>query len=659
MPNNTPQYNRGRPIILLLSTLIALCISSTPMSVPFLADWRHNTKVNALEYKQIYGHWQTIDMPEEFRLNTIHAAVLPTGKVLMVAGSGNNRANFDAFHDDNRIQVLKTVILDPKNNSLKTIETPSDLFCSGHALLQTGKLLVAGGTTGYEKIDNITRPAGVVVVHNENPDSPVKEFKKGTRFKSPAGKTYISLQAITVQPAHKMDHGRGIVHIMHSSQKVFVEAIADDASFITDKNEQYSIEGLSGSDVHNIYGMGGPMTLDKQDYRGDDKAYEFDPIKEVYVKVGDMGEARWYPSLPVLQNGQVLAVSGLDIAGHITETTEFYDPATKLWSWGPNRAIPTYPALFRTQNPDVLFYSGSNAGYGPADKGREPGFWNIKTNEFKVVPGLRYPNILETSASVMLPPKQGSNDGSQSHRIMVAGGGGIGESLLVTDRVDIIDLEHVNPRFTPGPNLPDPVRYLNVTVTPWDEIFATGGTIDYRSKSNSYSYNSFSYNPTNNKITKMADSPIGRGYHSGSLLLPDGRIFVFGGDPLFGDKDNTTPGKFEQRVEIYTPPQFFKGSKPKVHGQHMQQVKRGGRVVLSTEVGTTDIKTARLIPPSSATHVTNIEQRSIGAKISINKKELVVEIPNDGNDLPNGWYMLFVTDKNGVPADAIMVEVTS
>jgi len=650
-------HKRGQPFFLLVATVIALLLASSPVAVPAFADWRYESRINSFDYKQTYGYWETLDIPEEFRMNTVHAAVLPTGKVLLVAGSGNNLDSFNAFDNNGEIAVLKTAVFDPSSRQLKHIATPNDLFCSGHALLQSGSLLIAGGTSGYELLEGeVKKPAGAIVIHNEDPDSPVKTLKKGTKFTSPSGKVYVSTDDATVKPASKMDHGNGDVMIHHSSAKVFVEAIAEDSNYITSKSEQYSIEGLRGTDKQNIYGQGGPMTLEKQDFRGDNKAYEFDPVKEEYVAVGDMQESRWYPSLPVLTSGDVLAVSGLDSAGIITETTEYYNPGTKQWSWGPNRPFPTYPALFRTMDPSILFYSGSSAGYGPADKGREPGFWNIKDNTFRIAEGLRQTDILETGASVALPPKQGSNDGSQSHKVMVAGGGGVGESPLITARTDIIDLAETNPRYTPGPDLPEPVRYLNMTVTPWDEVFATGGTRDYRAKSNSYSYKSYSYNPTSNNISSLADTPIGRGYHSGSLLLRDGRVLVFGGDPLYSDNDNTTPGKFEQRIEIYTPPQFYRDTPPAITGANSQQANRGQQLMFKSN-DADRIKTARLIAPSSATHVTNIDQRSVAAIVHKQGDQLKVDLPQDENLLPNGWYMLFFTDRQGIPSQAKMVQI--
>jgi hypothetical protein len=651
-------FRRGQPIVLFLTTIIALLIASAPMSVPAFLHWNHNHRVHALGYVQKYGRWDIINLPKEFRLNTIHASMLPTGKILLVAGSGNNLTNFDDYYNDGAISVLKTVVLNPTTMQVTVVPTPSDLFCSGHALLQTGNVLIAGGTSGYEVLlGTVKKAAGTMVIQNENPDSKPRVFKKGTAFTSASGKSYVSVQDVTVQPAKKIEDG-GNITITHSSTQVFVEATSTSTSYATSDNQKYKIAGLTGSDTHNIYGQGGPMTFKKQDYRGDDKSYEFDPIAEKYVRTGDLNVSRWYPSLPVLTNGHVIAVSGLDNTGNITSTTEQFDPATQKWTLGQDQAFATYPALFRTQDPNVLFYSGSNAGYGPADKGRTPGFWNVVTNNFTAVSGLRDPGITETSASVVLPPKVGSNDGSQSSRIMIAGGGGIGESKKTTARTDIIDLASNNPHYTPGPSLPEPLRYLNMSITPWDEVFANGGTTDYRAKENSYSYTSVMLNPTTNKLEPMANELVGRNYHSGSLLLPDGRILVFGGDPLYSDKDNTTPGQFEQRLEVYTAPQLYKSARPTLGGPSSINAKRS-QILSFTSPQASSVKTARLIALSTTTHVTNVEQRSVAAIEKVVNGKVTVSLPGDENTLPDGWYMLFVVNGQGTPSVAKMVQITS
>ena len=649
---------RGNPLFILIVTVLVFMMASLPIVVPVGAEVIHNHTISQLSYKQKYGSWQILNIPKDDRINSIHASLLPTGKVLLMAGSGNNRQNFDQYHNDDVMSVLKTVIYDPTTNSSNLIPTPSDLFCGGHAMLQNGELLVAGGTSGYELLAGaVTKPAGSMIIHNENPDGKAVLLKKGTKFVSTDGREYLSVQDITVKPATKIDDGHGNVTVTHSTTKVFVEAIKASKSYVTNDNEKYNIPSLSNNKTVDIYGQGGPMTLDKQDYRGDNKAYEFDPVSEKYVSVGDMNESRWYPSLPVLNNGQVLAVSGLDNTGKITNTSEYFNPNTKQWTYGPTREFPTYPALFSTEDPNVLFFSGSTAGYGPANENREPGMWNIATNTFSPVSGLRDPNLVETSGSVFVPPTAGSNDGTQSSKVIIAGGGGIGESPNSTARTDIIDLSNQNPSYHPGPTLPKALRYLNLTVTPWDQIIANGGSTDYRAKNNSYSDKTFTIDPYTNTTTPLANELVGRNYHSGSLLLPDGRIMVFGGDPLYGDKKDTTPGSFEQRIEIFTPPQLYKSARPVLSSVPGTTVTTRGATITFKSPNASTIKTARLIPPSSTTHVTNMQQRSIATVVKTSGDSVTISIPSDPNLLTNGYYMLFVVNADGTPSIAKLIDV--
>ncbi|NEE54549.1 galactose oxidase, partial [Streptomyces sp. SID8455] len=113
---------------------------------------------------------------------------------------------------------------------------------------------------------------------------------------------------------------------------------------------QYEIVGLKGKAADNSYGLAEKITMDKQDFQGIRAAYEFDPTAEKYIPVDPMKEARWYPTLVGLEDGKVLAVSGLDDVGAILPgDNEVYDPKTKKWTKGPFHYFPTYPALFLTK----------------------------------------------------------------------------------------------------------------------------------------------------------------------------------------------------------------------------------------------------------------------------------------------------------------------
>jgi hypothetical protein len=86
------------------------------------------------------GSWQTRAAPAPVR--AVHVAVLRTGKVLLVAGSGNDLSQFNAGS-------FKTSVWDPVSDTVSPVTTPWDAFCAGHAQLPDGRLLVAGGTAAY------------------------------------------------------------------------------------------------------------------------------------------------------------------------------------------------------------------------------------------------------------------------------------------------------------------------------------------------------------------------------------------------------------------------------------------------------------------------------------------------------------------------------
>jgi hypothetical protein len=371
----------------------------------------------------------------------------------------------------------------------------------------------------------------------------------------------------------------------------------------------------------------------------------------VFVRTQDMKNKRWYPTLARLPDGQLMAVSGLDGAGQILSgQNEIYDEATGEWTDGPNRYFPTYPALFQTSD-GQLFYSGSNAGYGPADVGRTPGLWDTATNTFTPVPGLRDADETETSASVLLAP-------AQDQRFMVLGGGGVGESPKSTARTDIVDLTQPNPHFTPGPDLARPTRYPNAVLLPDDSMLVTGGSSDYRGKHDSDNHDARIYDPDTGQMNMAADPEVGRDYHSEAMLLPDGRVVTMGSNPLFSDKADTIPAPFEQRIEIYSPPYLFKpGVRPSVTDAPAEV--HLGETVHVDVPDATDIAKVRLIRPTAATHVTNLEQRSVAVDFTVDPQGLTLTVPTGSSLLPAGPYMLFVTNRAGVPSVGRWVTVSS
>ncbi|MET8681083.1 galactose oxidase-like domain-containing protein [Streptomyces sp. NPDC004647] len=635
---------RTRRIAIGATAVLVLAGMNGPALYRFSSEKYHAYKINQPEYKAENGHWDMLDVPDDYQINTIHAALLHTGKVLLIAGSGNNAKMFAS-------KTFRTVLWDPEKNTYKNIPTPKDMFCAGHTQLPDGKLLVAGGTQRYEKLQgDVDKAGGLMIVKNEDPDKP-KTLPAGTLFTGKtSGKTFQSKDNLLVPRAKKkVDPVTGAATVSASEARVYVEARRKGKQYSTGDTENYRIQGLKGADAKNFYGIANKLSFDKKDFQGIKEAYEFDPVAERYITVDPMHEARWYPTLTTLEDGKVLSVSGLDEIGQVVPgKNEVYDPETKKWTYLPKRRFfPTYPALFLTQG-GKIFYTGSNAGYGPANKGRKPGIWDVETNDFDVVPGMSDPNILETSMSVMLPP-------AQEQKFMVIGGGGVGESEKSSEKTRLVDLTANNPRFKNGAPLTEGTRYPGGSILPDDSVFVSGGSADYRGRSGSNILKAQIYDTRAGTFRQVADPTVGRNYHSGTLLLPDGRVMIFGSDSLYSDDANTKPGVFEKRIEIYTPPYLYRDARPKlVSGP--DSVERGDTAKFRTEHASS-IKSARLMRPSAVTHVTDVDQRSIALDVKKTGDGIAVTVPKDRSLVPSGWYMLFVTDDQGTPSKGVWVEV--
>ncbi len=103
------------------------------------------------------GRWDVL--PFKSGVLAVHAALLPTGKVLFFAGSGSSAVRFASpdFGDEAK-SVFTSVVWDPVPEAptfshpatLRAADgKPFDFFCGGNAFLPDGRMLSAGGTLGY------------------------------------------------------------------------------------------------------------------------------------------------------------------------------------------------------------------------------------------------------------------------------------------------------------------------------------------------------------------------------------------------------------------------------------------------------------------------------------------------------------------------------
>src|SRR5688572_19383748 len=117
-----------------------------PPEVPFIEplEHQHGPRAKALLAKaaavvpEVTGRWTSLStlMP----INPVHVALMNTGKVLVVSGSGNDPDNrrFDAG------------VWDPATQTIRTFRLTYDMFCNGMVILPDGRPFVLGGTIRYD-----------------------------------------------------------------------------------------------------------------------------------------------------------------------------------------------------------------------------------------------------------------------------------------------------------------------------------------------------------------------------------------------------------------------------------------------------------------------------------------------------------------------------
>jgi hypothetical protein len=474
------------------------------------------------------GQWTVLDY--QMPVRAMHATVLKNGKVLLVAGSGNNVDNFNAGS-------FKASVWDPTSGTFTTLNVPKDMFCSGHVTLPDGRVLIQGGTKSY------------------------------------------------------------------------------------------------------------PTAAGGADYGGLKDSWIFDPDTNTFTATNMANEGHWYPTLTELGSGDVWMAGGLkeDTSGsvnteHFNHTTDQWLPTAQVpqtWSfWG------LYPHMFLMQD-GRLFYSGGHV-FGNGLPGSGVSIYSPDAATIGDVLGLRQKDMRDQSASVLLPP-------AQDQKVMITGGGNINTTNPAINYTDLIDLKQASPAYTPGPNLPgDGKMYLNSTILPDRTVLVSnGGKLNRDNSTNVLT--AAIYDPAANAWTSVAADPIGRNYHSTAVLLPDGRVAVFGSNP--GD------GSFELRISIYQPPYLFKTTRPQISGTPTQATYGNNFSFNVTTAAGKTVKWAQLMRPMSVTHQMDSNMRLVDLPVTVTGGVATVSVTPNHNLLPPGPYMLTVTDSDGVPSAASWVMI--
>lgn len=369
--------------------------------------------------------------------------------------------------------------------------------------------------------------------------------------------------------------------------------------------------------------------------KGDPRAVIFDPATSTWSATSSMAQGRYYPTLTVLPNGRVLAVSGSDESGTVVPIPEVSDGSTWRRLTAAPLSIPTpyYPAMFVAPNGRVFLagFQGTTRYLATGGEGQ----WSTVGN--RLVADRRL------GSAVMYAPG----------KILYAGGGD-----PPTAAAEVIDLNQVAPAWRSVAGMRFARRQMNATILADGQVLVTNGT-------SGAGFNNVAaavpdaelWNPATESWRTMAPETVGRSYHSAALLLPDGRVLSSGS----GEGGGVSYENSEFTGQVFSPPYLFNAdgslaARPTI-GSAPTRIRYGTSFTVgSANAGT--VTRGTLIRLSSVTHAFNQSQVIYPlAFTATGATTLSAQAPASGRLAPPGPYMLFLIGPTGVPSLAKMVTV--
>jgi hypothetical protein len=569
------------------------------------------------------GSWSVIPGDVE-EARSIHAVLLQNGKLLIMAGSGNDKMEFEKGS-------FKSFIYDPVANTWKYIPTPYDVFCSGHVQLANGNVLIMGGTKEY-------------------PAPPEAGHLPSTEFKGENASAIFNIRTEAYEVLHTKN---GEFHQEAEPGPLLNGAWYPSATELGN-GDVISFGGLNekgkgSTDTNYFTGPGNEGT--DGDQTEEWVGFASSKLQQTYDWFWGL-----YPSMILTADGR-LFYDGSHVFGLGTNSEE-KSPApdgSSIYDFycTPGKSKAEEEAEQTATNPNAQVV-------GP--NGTFPRVVNT--------PGLREPNNRDQSASLLLPP-------AQSQKVMIMGGGETysanQDAINLTDE---INLKEANPHWVAGPNLPrgkmengsmEPANagkmYDSAVALPDGNVLETGGSLLPRREN---VLESSIFDPTTNAFTSVAADPVGRDYHSEALLLPDGRVLALGSNPA---NIKTGEESFETRISIYEPPYLFRGARPVINTlsgplnptepnlTQTEQWEYGESQTLGYS-SSLPITSAVLIRPAAVTHSSDPNQREVTLPIEKDQGgQLTVSLTSNPNLAPPGYYMVFLVNSHGVPSVARWVHV--
>ncbi|MBA3457040.1 MAG: DUF1929 domain-containing protein [Deltaproteobacteria bacterium] len=364
----------------------------------------------------------------------------------------------------------------------------------------------------------------------------------------------------------------------------------------------------------------------------------YDPVADRWEVQPSMNGYRWYPTMTTLPDGRLLAIGGgNELNPQRSKTAEVMDPTTMMWT--PVGDV----ALGNEISPILVLRSGD-----VLMTHRPPQLFSQATLTWRsamdFVQGPRMPNGDHADHELqMLPDGRVAAIGYKSFTA-----GQVGRILEIYDPA--------TGSWSLGAES-KPVRSRASTVMmPDGRILVIGGYVEDASDPaprNAYGYTSLVdvWDPGRDAWRRLTSIEVAREYHAMPVVLPDGRIFVAGGEGQPGNEPAASV------AEVFSPPYLARGPRPRIGMITETDLRRGGS--LTIDLASDEQVTEVVMMGTNAT--THFMDSGTGRYESLAFEQIglhvTARVPGEPGRAIPGWYLVFVL-VDDVPSVARIMRLT-
>jgi hypothetical protein len=384
---------------------------------------------------------------------------------------------------------------------------------------------------------------------------------------------------------------------------------------------------------------------------------------------------RWYPGLVTLANGEVAAFFGhpdQQDFRHRNILPERYHQAANLWVNMPKpmgtlgepniegRRFLFFPRVYQLPNGRLFFATPMPANFSGGTEGT-----HFSTAYDPFSGDYLDPRIAEPEGAyhgwdrpaVLLPLLP-----TENYRVRILFVGSFTARRL--------DLGVASPAWSATAARAASIagrdrRFSNAVLLPSGEVCVVGGVhvtepedpvLEAEVYSPGINWDTGDYSNPDAWAVKQAGTHA-RNYHSTALLLPNGKVWVAGGNTNAdsGDPDsNVTVGGVTKKlgikqIELFEPDYIATPNRIQITDSP-QVVAYGESFVVEIDRPATNVKYVAMIRTGSVTHSTDNDQRFVALTInSRSGNTLDLSAPPNGSVAPPGYYMLWVVDNSLLP----------